>query len=60
MNENIIVSIKQTLESLESAENIAVLLAVESGSRAWGFDSTAADRAAVSRVFRLTHQGAVK
>jgi len=38
----------------EAAENMVVLLAVESGSRAWGFDSTATERATVSRVFRLT------
>ena len=51
MNENITISIKQTLESLEADENMVVLLAVESGSRAWGFDSTAADR---TTVFRLS------
>jgi predicted nucleotidyltransferase len=43
MNENFTKSIQQTLESLESAENMVVLLAVESGSRAWGFDSTDSD-----------------
>jgi hypothetical protein len=51
MNENIAISIKQTLESLEADENMVVLLAVESGRRAWGFDSTAADR---TTVFRLS------
>jgi hypothetical protein len=35
----------------EADENMVVLLAVESGSRAWGFDSTAADR---TTVFRLS------
>ena len=43
MNENITALIKQTLESLEAAENMVVLLAVESGSRAWGFDSLDSD-----------------
>jgi len=50
MNENITFSIKQTLESLEADENMVVLLAVESGRRAWGFDSTVADRATVIRL----------
>ena len=50
MNENITFSIKQTLESLEGDENMVVLLAVESGSRAWGFDSTAAEPATVFRL----------
>ncbi len=50
MNENITISIKQTIESLEAAENMVVLLAVESGSGVRGFDSTAADRATVIRL----------
>jgi hypothetical protein len=32
MNENITISIKQTLDSLEADENMVVLLAVESGT----------------------------
>ena len=43
MNEQDRISIQRTLESLESAENAIVLLAVESGSRAWGFESTDSD-----------------
>lgn len=43
MDDQIIISIQQALKSLESAENIVVLLAVESGSRAWGFPSTDSD-----------------
>jgi predicted nucleotidyltransferase len=43
MNENVTKSIQQTLESLEADENMVVLLAVESGSRAWGFDSIDSD-----------------
>jgi hypothetical protein len=34
----------------EAAENMVVLLAVESGRRAWGFDSTAAERATIFRL----------
>ena len=43
MNEQDRISIQRTLEYLESAENAIVLLAVESGSRAWGFESTDSD-----------------
>jgi uncharacterized protein len=43
MDNQIITSIQQTLESLEFAENMVVLLAVESGSRAWGFPSVDSD-----------------
>ena len=43
MDNQIISSIQQTLESLESTENVVVLLAVESGSRAWGFASVDSD-----------------
>jgi predicted nucleotidyltransferase len=43
MDDRIIMSVQQALESLESAENVVVLLAVESGSRAWGFPSTDSD-----------------
>ena len=43
MDNQIITSIQHTLESLESAENVVVLLAVESGSRAWGFPSVDSD-----------------
>ena len=31
------------LDSVETQENVAVLLAVESGSRAWGFPSVDSD-----------------
>src|SRR5438046_2046484 len=43
MDDQIIISIQQAFKSLESAENIVVLLAVESGSRAWGFPYTDSD-----------------
>ncbi|MDO8433705.1 MAG: nucleotidyltransferase domain-containing protein, partial [Candidatus Binatus sp.] len=43
MEDRIFISIHQALESLEYAENMVVLLAVESGSRAWGFSSTDSD-----------------
>jgi uncharacterized protein len=43
MNEQVRLSIQQTLGTLEIAENIVVLLAVESGSRAWGFESSDSD-----------------
>lgn len=36
-------TIEQTLYQLEQAENIRILLAVESGSRAWGFASPDSD-----------------
>lgn len=43
MEEPVIISIKQTLQRLEHIEDAVVLLAVESGSRAWGFPSTDSD-----------------
>jgi uncharacterized protein len=43
MDDQIIISIRHALESLESGENVVILLAVESGSRAWGFPSTDSD-----------------
>lgn len=43
MDQQVIMSIQQGLQSLESAENMVVLLAVESGSRAWGFPSRDSD-----------------
>ena len=35
--------IKEQLRRIEDAENIKILLAVESGSRAWGFASPDSD-----------------
>ena len=32
--------ILKTLKEIEEQENIRIILAVESGSRAWGFEST--------------------
>lgn len=43
MDDRVIISIKQALEALERGDNVVVLLAVESGSRAWGFPSTDSD-----------------
>jgi len=43
MEDRVTVSIKQTLERLEEVEDVVVLLAVESGSRAWGFPSNDSD-----------------
>ena len=43
MNELNSIAIQQALESVESSDNIVVLLAVESGSRAWGFPSIDSD-----------------
>ena len=43
MDEQFDRKIKRCLVELEATENIAILLAVESGSRAWGFDSTDSD-----------------
>ena len=43
MNEVIVATIINTLEALEKEEGVAILLAVESGSRAWGFPSTDSD-----------------
>jgi len=43
MEDRVIISIRQSLETVERAEGVIVLLAVESGSRAWGFPSTDSD-----------------
>lgn len=40
---SVITSIHQALDALERVEGVAVLLAVESGSRAWGFPSVDSD-----------------
>jgi predicted nucleotidyltransferase len=43
VNENVGQIIKDNLASLETREEVVVLLAVESGSRAWGFPSVDSD-----------------
>lgn len=43
MDDQVVISIQQALEALERVEDVVVLLAVESGSRAWGFASTDSD-----------------
>ena len=43
MDDQVVVCIQRALEELERSENVVVLLAVESGSRAWGFASTDSD-----------------
>lgn len=43
MDDRIVNYIYQALDAVESVENVAVLLAVESGSRAWGFASVNSD-----------------
>ena len=43
MNSKIIKEINQKLDEIEKKENIKILLAVESGSRAWGFASPDSD-----------------
>lgn len=43
MDDQIVNYIHQALDEVESVESIAVLLAVESGSRAWGFASVNSD-----------------
>ena len=44
MNENeITLSIKEKLSQIEQRENILILYACESGSRAWGFASPDSD-----------------
>lgn len=43
MDYQVIPSIQQALDALERVEGVAVLLAVESGSRAWGFPSIDSD-----------------
>ena len=44
MNETrIIEEIKRKLDEIEEKENVTILFAVESGSRAWGFASPDSD-----------------
>ena len=43
MDDQMITSVRQVLDALERVEGVAVLLAVESGSRAWGFPSVDSD-----------------
>lgn len=43
MDEKIVAEIKQSLSELAKQDDVAILLAVESGSRAWGFESTDSD-----------------
>ena len=43
MDEKVVATIKDTLGAVESQEEVVILLAVESGSRAWGFPSTDSD-----------------
>jgi len=43
MDDRVIASIKQTLAAVEADEDVRILLAVESGSRAWGFPSSDSD-----------------
>jgi predicted nucleotidyltransferase len=43
MNENIDEIIRKKLLEIESAHNVKILYAVESGSRAWGFESSDSD-----------------
>jgi predicted nucleotidyltransferase len=43
VEERIVEEIKKRLAELQATENIAILLAVESGSRAWGFESVDSD-----------------
>lgn len=40
---NITETIKEKLKEIEQSENVRILLAVESGSRAWGFESPDSD-----------------
>jgi predicted nucleotidyltransferase len=43
MNEEIVNKIKRKLLGIEKEHNVKILFAVESGSRAWGFESTDSD-----------------
>lgn len=38
-----VTKIKEELRKIEAAENVKIILAVESGSRAWGFESPDSD-----------------
>ncbi len=43
MDQSVVDSIKRSLDAIEKEEGVLVLLAVESGSRAWGFPSVDSD-----------------
>jgi len=43
MDEKVVAEIKRRLVELAAVEDVAILLAVESGSRAWGFESMDSD-----------------
>lgn len=43
VDNDVVATIRRTLEALERNEEVVVLLAVESGSRAWGFPSSDSD-----------------
>ncbi|HUR72244.1 MAG TPA: nucleotidyltransferase domain-containing protein [Candidatus Limnocylindrales bacterium] len=43
MEQRVIAEVNRRLASLEQSEDMAILLSVESGSRAWGFESTDSD-----------------
>ena len=43
MGDEVSISIQRALETLEQVEGVVILLAVESGSRAWGFSSIDSD-----------------
>ena len=43
MNEKVIERIREKLAEIENEHNVKILYAVESGSRAWGFESTDSD-----------------
>lgn len=43
MSDQVVTGIQETLDDLEREEQVVICLAVESGSRAWGFPSTDSD-----------------
>ena len=43
MDEMIYQKIQEKLDEIERTENVEILLCVESGSRAWGFESPDSD-----------------
>ena len=43
MNEEVIKTIRNKLTEIEKTHDVTILYAVESGSRAWGFESTDSD-----------------